>query len=127
MYLFDAIQVMPTSNLNKGPEMLMAMETIGDYAMTLGNHEFDFGMDTILALRDGSSIPMLSNTVSKDDLLLFDKSEIVSKRSAYSCGLWVLRQLKLQQRHSPTILWYVTFLDLFTQIKDGVKVLEPKP
>lgn len=48
----DAIQGLPISNSTKGEDMVTVTNTIGYDAMTLGNHEFDFGLDQIKSLHE---------------------------------------------------------------------------
>src|SRR5690554_2219307 len=73
----DAIQGMPISNINKGLKMLEAMADIGYDAMTIGNHEFDFGIDSLETLRDSNLVPMVSNNVVKDGNLMFDRTRVL--------------------------------------------------
>ena len=47
----DAFQGLPVSNNSKGEEMAKAMNSVGYDAMTVGNHEFDFGYDQLLKLQ----------------------------------------------------------------------------
>ena len=48
----DAFQGLPVSNNSKGEEMAKAMNGVGYDAMTVGNHEFDFGYDQLLKLQN---------------------------------------------------------------------------
>ncbi|NLC06046.1 MAG: hypothetical protein GX778_05965, partial [Erysipelothrix sp.] len=75
----DAIQGLPISNLDKGKNMIDAMEAIGYDAMTIGNHEFDFGYDNIVQLKNSNKVPMVSNNVIKDGSEVFDRHTVVEK------------------------------------------------
>ena len=48
----DAFQGLPVSNHSKGEEMAKAMNKVGYDAMTIGNHEFDFGYNQLLKLQN---------------------------------------------------------------------------
>jgi 5'-nucleotidase / UDP-sugar diphosphatase len=54
---------MPIVNLDKGTNAITLMN-LADYdAMTLGNHEFDWGSDNTLRLQDLAEFPFLSANV----------------------------------------------------------------
>lgn len=61
--------------------MIQAMIEVGYYAMTVANHEFDFGQDQILSLRneyqEDDKFYILSNNTKKDSKYIFDRSTIV--------------------------------------------------
>ncbi|HZJ86681.1 MAG TPA: metallophosphoesterase [Erysipelothrix sp.] len=77
----DAIQGKPISNLNKGQYMLDAMLEVGYDAMTIGNHEFDFGHENLSSLRDTyhgkDGFHMVSNNITKNGTDMFDRSVIL--------------------------------------------------
>ena len=49
----DMFQGTAVSSMSRGRAVVDAMNYIGFDAMTIGNHEFDWGIDTVLAYRDG--------------------------------------------------------------------------
>lgn len=49
----DASQGLPVNNVTKGRAMGELMEAIGFNAMAVGNHEFDFSLDSVLGKEDG--------------------------------------------------------------------------
>ncbi|MDT2814286.1 5'-nucleotidase C-terminal domain-containing protein [Vagococcus carniphilus] len=59
----DAMQGLPISNYSKGMDMVKAMNAVGYDAMTLGNHEFDFGLDTALKYKEELNFPIVSANV----------------------------------------------------------------
>lgn len=75
----DAMQGLPISNLTKGADMVKAMNAVGYDAMTLGNHEFDFGIETALKYQTDLTFPIVSANVYKDDKLVFKPYTIVNK------------------------------------------------
>ena len=68
----DAFQGLPASNQSKGQDMAKAMNEIGYKAMAAGNHEFDFGLDTVEKYKNNPqnggwlNFPILSTNVYKD-------------------------------------------------------------
>lgn len=64
----DAMQGLPISNYSKGMDMVKAMNAVGYDAMTLGNHEFDFGLETALKYQEELNFPIVSaNIFYKED------------------------------------------------------------
>ncbi len=56
----DAVQGAPLGTLSKGLLPIEIMNRLGYSAMTLGNHEFDYGLDALHALSQQASFPFLS-------------------------------------------------------------------
>jgi 2',3'-cyclic-nucleotide 2'-phosphodiesterase (5'-nucleotidase family) len=59
----DPIMGMPIVNLDKGTNAITFMNLAGYDAMTLGNHEFDWGSDNLLRLEELAGFPFLSANV----------------------------------------------------------------
>jgi len=67
----DMFQGTPISNLFRGKPVIETMNRMGFDAMTLGNHEFDWGMEAFGDLRDAAAFPFLSaNIVDEKGSLL---------------------------------------------------------
>jgi 2',3'-cyclic-nucleotide 2'-phosphodiesterase (5'-nucleotidase family) len=67
----DMFQGTPVSNLFHGKPVIEAMNRMGFDAMTLGNHEFDWGMNVLHDLRKTAAFPFLSaNIVDEKGSLL---------------------------------------------------------
>ena len=75
----DAMQGLPITNFNKGLDMAKAMNAVGYDAMTLGNHEFDFGLEQALMYKGVLKFPIVSANVYKDGVRPFDPYTIVEK------------------------------------------------
>ena len=56
----DAIQGGPVGTLSKGEYIIDIMNEVGYDVATLGNHEFDYGMDQFMALREKAKFPYVS-------------------------------------------------------------------
>jgi 5'-nucleotidase / UDP-sugar diphosphatase len=59
----DPIMGMPVVNLDQGTNAITFMNLAGYDAMTLGNHEFDWGSDNVLRLEALAEFPFLSANV----------------------------------------------------------------
>lgn len=60
----DASQGTPLVNLSEGKTAMEFMNATGYDAMTVGNHEFDWGFDHLLQLRDAAAFPMLGANIT---------------------------------------------------------------
>jgi 2',3'-cyclic-nucleotide 2'-phosphodiesterase (5'-nucleotidase family) len=62
----DILQGTPMSTVFKGDPDIRCLNAMGVDAMTVGNHEFDFGLDNFLKLKEQAGFPFLSaNIVEK--------------------------------------------------------------
>ncbi len=68
----DATQGMPLASLDKGSSVVTLMNSAGYQAMCLGNHEFDFGQDVLLANAEAAEFPFLGANVLKDGAPLLE-------------------------------------------------------
>ena len=56
----DAIQGGPIGTLSKGEYIIDIMNAVGYNVATIGNHEFDYGMDVFMSLREKAEFPYIS-------------------------------------------------------------------
>lgn len=57
----DAVQGGPIGTLSEGEYIIDIMNEMGYDVAAIGNHEFDYGMDQFLALRDQAAFPYVSS------------------------------------------------------------------
>lgn len=62
----DAIQGSALAALSKGRDVIALMNAAGYDAMAAGNHEFDYGLDTLLSNARRADFPILSANSSRD-------------------------------------------------------------
>jgi 5'-nucleotidase / UDP-sugar diphosphatase len=65
------------ANINNGQGVVDIAKLMGYTSMTVGNHDFNFGIDRLLEIRDNINFPMLSANVFLNDKLLFKEYMIV--------------------------------------------------
>ncbi|MEZ4550532.1 MAG: hypothetical protein R2874_08690 [Desulfobacterales bacterium] len=53
----DILQGTPMSTVFRGDPDIRCLNAMGVDAMTVGNHEFDFGLDNFLKLKEQSAFP----------------------------------------------------------------------
>lgn len=74
----DAIQGDTIGTLSKGEYIIDMMNYVGYDVATIGNHEFDYGMDQFMALTEKANFPYVSaNFVDKDGNPFFDAYKII--------------------------------------------------
>ena len=67
----DAIQGEPIGTMTKGEGIIDIMNAVGYDLAVPGNHEFDYGMDTFLALTEKADFQYLSCNFNKEGELVF--------------------------------------------------------
>ncbi|MBY6179867.1 5'-nucleotidase C-terminal domain-containing protein [Staphylococcaceae bacterium DP2N0-1] len=112
----DAFQGLPVSNNSKGEEMAKAMNSAGYDAMTLGNHEFDFGYDQLLKLKKQLNFPMITSNVYKNGKSDFEPSTIINK-NGIRYGIVGVTTPETKTKTSPSAVKGVEFKDPLTSVK----------
>jgi 2',3'-cyclic-nucleotide 2'-phosphodiesterase (5'-nucleotidase family) len=59
----DILQGTPLSTVFKGEPDIKILNNIGVNALTIGNHEFDFGTDNFLLLKKNANFPFISSNI----------------------------------------------------------------
>ena len=77
----DTLHGLPFANLERGESIVQLMNLAGYDAMTPGNHDFNYGTDTLLSLSKTMKFPLLSANVTKkeDGSQVFNSSIILEK------------------------------------------------
>ncbi len=65
------------ANINKGQGVVEVANLMGYDAMTPGNHDFNFGFDRLLEIRDKLNFPVLSANIYRDGSPAFEEYRIV--------------------------------------------------
>lgn len=75
----DALHGQSIASLTEGAAIVDIMNADGYDALVPGNHEFNYGLDRLLELRDMANFPFLSSNVryKADDSLVFEDSLVV--------------------------------------------------
>ena len=68
----DSIQGEPIGTMTTGESSIQLMNAVGYDIATIGNHEFDYGMDRFLELTQEASFPYVSANFTYDGELVFD-------------------------------------------------------
>ncbi|MGC6769019.1 5'-nucleotidase C-terminal domain-containing protein [Enterococcus sp. LJL128] len=118
----DAFQGLPISNFSQGMDMVEIMNTVGYDAMAVGNHEFDFGLDTALQYKEKLNFPLLSNNTYKDGKLVFEPYTIIEKDEKNYAVIGVTTPETATKTHPNNVVG-VTFADPITETKKVIDTL----
>jgi len=66
----DALHGLPIATLSRGADIIALMNEAGYDAMAVGNHEFNYGFERLVELRNIARFPILASNVTKDGNLL---------------------------------------------------------
>ncbi|MGT2929583.1 5'-nucleotidase C-terminal domain-containing protein [Streptococcus dentasini] len=123
----DSFQGLPISNSSKGEDMADIMNTIGYDAMTLGNHEFDFGLYQLKRLREKLNFPMISSNVYVNGTRLFEASTIIDKNKEVEGDEFVVIGVTTPEtatKTHPKNVEGVTFADPITEVTNVIEQTE---
>ncbi|MDO5445618.1 MAG: bifunctional UDP-sugar hydrolase/5'-nucleotidase [Eubacteriales bacterium] len=72
----DSTQGSPIGSLTRGESIITLMNAVGYDIATLGNHEFDYGMDRFFELTEDAEFPFISANFTHNGELVFKPYEI---------------------------------------------------
>ena len=73
----DALHGLPVATINGGADIASLMNAAGYSAMVPGNHEFNYGWERLVELRDMAGFPFLASNVTVNGTHLLDDSLII--------------------------------------------------
>ena len=126
----DMFQGTAVSSMTRGRAVVDAMNIIGFDAMTLGNHEFDWGIDVVLKYQDGKeengevNFPFLAaNIIDKKSNELITKPYTIVEKSGYKIGIIGIIGSDQTKDILASYVENYEFTDEITAIKKYTKVL----
>ena len=124
----DTFHGMPNINISKGENMLNLLNIAGLDAMTAGNHDFDYGLETLLDLTKKAKFDLLdANLVYRsNDKLVFKPYKIYKMSDGLKVGVFGLTTPETMVKARPSLVRGINFLNPFEIAKDMVKELRPK-
>jgi 5'-nucleotidase/UDP-sugar diphosphatase len=122
----DTLHGMPIVNISKGENAIKVLEAAGYNYMTLGNHDFNYGQERLLELKDMSKVGMLSaNIVDENGDYLFTPYAI-EEVGGVKVGIFGLSTPDTVIVTHPKNVEGLTFKDPIEVSKEMVKELEDK-
>jgi 5'-nucleotidase/UDP-sugar diphosphatase len=122
----DTLHGMPIVNISKGENAIKVLEAAGYNYMTLGNHDFNYGQERLLELKDMSKVGMLSaNIVDENGDYLFTPYAI-EEVGGVKVGIFGLSTPDTVIVTHPKNVEGLTFKDPIEVSKEMVMELEDK-
>lgn len=97
-------------SLNKGAAATDLMNQAGYDIVGLGNHEFDYGVESLKANHEGKNYKVLCSNVFEGDKTLFDSEEII-KVGNLKVGFFALETPETQTKVNPNYVQGLTFTE----------------
>ena len=101
------------------------MNNVGYDAMTIGNHEFDFGYNQLLKLQKQLHFPMISSNIYKNGKRAFKPSTII-KHNGVRYGIVGITTPETKTKTSPDAVKNVEFKDPLKSVEKAIKQLNGK-
>lgn len=121
----DAFQGMPIINISKGEGLIPVLEAVGYDAMTMGNHEFDFGLAALQNLEAKmTNIPMVTANIYKQTGGRAFKPYTIKTVAGVKVGIFGLTTPETTYKSHPDNTKGLTFMDPVKSAKSVVKELE---
>ncbi|WP_313340398.1 5'-nucleotidase C-terminal domain-containing protein [Sedimentibacter sp.] len=120
----DTLHGMPIVNISKGENALKVLAAAGYDYMTLGNHDFNYGQERLLELKDLSEVEMLSaNVLNEKGESLFTPYAI-KEIGGVKIGIFGLATPETAYKTSPSNVVGITFADAVEVSKKMVEELK---
>jgi len=126
----DTLHGMPIVNISKGENAIKVLEAVGYDYMTLGNHDFNYGQERLLELRDMTSVGMISaNILDKNGKKLFTPY-VIKEINGVKVGIFGLSTPETAYKTSPANVTGLTFENpietaekIVNEIKDKTDII----
>lgn len=85
----DLVQGTPLSTAFKGEAEIAAMNLLAPNAAVIGNHDFDYGLDNLMALKKAAKFPFLGANIynQRTDKLIFDPLQRFKTKHGVKVGV----------------------------------------
>lgn len=122
----DTLHGKPIANVSAGENVVKVLNQLGLNAMTLGNHDFNYGYKRVIDLRKLTDFPILAaNVVDSTGKPVFDTNMIIDV-DGVKVGVFGLSTEETKTKSSPKNTEGLTFKDPVEVAKEMVKELKDK-
>ncbi len=121
----DAVHGLTFATLTKGENIIKILNAIELDALAVGNHEFDYGYDRLLELKDMATFPMLASNIVKNNQNDFTPYVIIEK-DGYKIAVFGLATPETAFKTHPNNVKEVTFEDPTKKAQQMVDELKGK-
>lgn len=121
----DAFHGQPFATMFEGESMVRLMNTMGYDAMVAGNHDFDYGYERLLELKEIAEFPILgANIVREDDGSHILEKYVIKELDGVKVGIFGLTTPETGYKTKPTNVEGLIFKDIVEVGKEMVAELE---
>ncbi|WP_172674863.1 bifunctional metallophosphatase/5'-nucleotidase [Cellulosilyticum ruminicola] len=122
----DMFQGMPFANLENGHSVIKIANAVGYDAMTVGNHEFDFGAKNFFEIVKVLNFPVLASNLVTDDGKAVLESYIVKEVDDVKVGIFGMATEETAFKTHPDNIKGYKFTDMIAAAQKNVKILREK-
>lgn len=119
----DMFQGLPFANMEKGHSIVDIVNEVGYDAMTIGNHEFDFGAENLVSLIEKINYPVISANIFKGEEQ-FVESYIIRTFDDVKVGVFGMSTPETAFKTHPDNVVGYTFEDIVETARKTVKTLK---
>jgi len=119
----DALHGLPVATLNRGADIARLMEAAGYDAMATGNHEFNYGWERLIELRDIAGFPFLVSNASRGGSDFLDDT-IILEIEGVKIGLFGLITEATAHSAMPAFVNAIDFADPVQTAREKVEYLQ---
>lgn len=84
----DTFHGLALATVSKGSNIVSIMNELKYDAMTVGNHDFNYGSETLLKLEQQANFPLLANNIYKNDGSLYLPSTTIKEINGIKIGIF---------------------------------------
>lgn len=122
----DMFQGMPFANLENGQSVIKLANAVGYDAMTVGNHEFDFGSANFFNIVKQLNFPVIASNLVTDDGKAALESYIVKEVDGVKVGIFGMATEETAFKTHPNNVAGYKFTDMIAAAEKNVKTLREK-
>lgn len=111
-------------NLSEGQAMVELMNMVGFDAMVPGNHDFNYGYERLLELKEMADFPILGANVEKEDGTSDFDGYVVKEMDGVKVGIFGLSTDETKYKSHPDNTKGIEFTDYIAVAKEMVEKLE---
>ncbi|MFA9424381.1 MAG: bifunctional UDP-sugar hydrolase/5'-nucleotidase, partial [Sedimentibacter sp.] len=126
----DTLHGMPIVNISKGENAIKVLEATGYDYMTIGNHDFNYGQERLLELRDMTSVGMISANILDENGNNLFTPYVIKEIDGVKVGIFGLSTPETAYKTSPSNVTGLTFANpietaekIVNEIKDQTDVI----
>jgi len=120
----DTLHGLPFATADEGESIVKVMNAAGYDAMTVGNHDFNYGYARLAELAGMAEFPILAANVEKEDGSLLLSGSAILEKNQVKFGVFGLATPETVHKTAPDNVTGLSFTDPIEAAKEQVAALE---